>query len=340
MVDDSAYGTRDRRGDWKPHARIAYPPPPWRLFAFLRWLLGFPGYFLPWGLAYLGLGTLLWLYATPAMETMKLLSAPWIAFLLIRNAVVVLLVYGLWHGLLYIRRTQGPLFKLNGRWPAQDSPAFLFRRQTADNLLRTLLSGVPIWTAYEALAYWVFANGWVPWISLETHPLWFALLVLAMPALHDVHFYFVHRLLHWPPLYRWAHRVHHTNVNPGPWSGLAMHPAEHLLYFSGILLHLVIPSHPFHAMFHGLVSALGPARGHAGFERLVIGGKLLPVKCHQHYLHHKHFECNYGDGPVPLDKWMGTFHDGSPEAQASMRARIAKRNARMQAGSATAGRSG
>jgi sterol desaturase/sphingolipid hydroxylase (fatty acid hydroxylase superfamily) len=28
-----------------------------------------------------------------------------------------------------------------------------------------------------------------------------------------------------------------------------------------------------------------------------------------HYLHHRFFECNYGTGAVPFDKWFGTFRD-------------------------------
>jgi sterol desaturase/sphingolipid hydroxylase (fatty acid hydroxylase superfamily) len=51
-----------------------------------------------------------------------------------------------------------------------------------------------------------------------------------------VGFYFAHRLLHWPPLYELAHKLHHRNTNPGPWSGLSMHPIEHVIYFSTIAL--------------------------------------------------------------------------------------------------------
>jgi sterol desaturase/sphingolipid hydroxylase (fatty acid hydroxylase superfamily) len=42
---------------------------------------------------------------------------------------------------------------------------------------------------------------------------------------------------------------------------------------------------------------------------------------------------NYGDGLVPLDKLFGTWHDGSPEAEAEarMNARYEKRKARMNA---------
>ena len=43
-----------------------------------------------------------------------------------------------------------------------------------------------------------------------------------------------------------------------------------------------------------------------------------------HYLHHRYFDCNYGNEGVPLDKWFGSLHDGSPAAHAAMRARKRK----------------
>ena len=30
-----------------------------------------------------------------------------------------------------------------------------------------------------------------------------------------------------------------------------------------------------------------------------------------HQLHHRYFECNYGELTSPLDKWFGSFHDGT-----------------------------
>ena len=48
-----------------------------------------------------------------------------------------------------------------------------------------------------------------------------------------------------------------------------------------------------------------------------------------HYLHHRYFEVNYGgDGRVPIDKWFGTFHDGSPEAHEAMNKRVLARRRR------------
>ena len=37
---------------------------------------------------------------------------------------------------------------------------------------------------------------------------------------------------------------------------------------------------------------------------------------------HKHFDVNFGgDGSIPLDKWFGSLHDGTPEADEGMRHR-------------------
>ena len=40
---------------------------------------------------------------------------------------------------------------------------------------------------------------------------------------------------------------------------------------------------------------------------------------------------NYGDGLVPLDKWFGTWHDGSPDGDARMNVRYEKRKADVNA---------
>ena len=67
-MDDALYGTRDKRGDWAPAKLIEYPPVlvwPAQPARFLKWLFGYPGYILPWNLAYAAFAVLLWLYLTP-----------------------------------------------------------------------------------------------------------------------------------------------------------------------------------------------------------------------------------------------------------------------------------
>ena len=80
-----------------------------------------------------------------------------------------------------------------------------------------------------------------PTLDPTEHPILFCLLMMAIPFWRNFHFYWIHRLIHWKPLYDRVHYIHHKNVNVGPWSGIAMHPVEHIIYFSGILIHIVCP---------------------------------------------------------------------------------------------------
>ncbi len=75
---------------------------------------------------------------------------------------------------------------------------------------------------------------------------------------------------------------------------------------------------PFNLLY-ALVAIAVP--GHSGFEQLEVGDGAIAPSGYAHYLHHKYFEVNYADGVFPLDRWFGSFHDGSPEADAAMKRR-------------------
>lgn len=328
-MDDAKFGTRNKRGDWTPFRLIDYPQVfvwPIRPLGLLKWI---PEYLAPWNLFYAVVAILMWAYAMPPLETMRTFEIGWIAWLFGLNLAITVLFFGSFHLRLYVQRAQGTRFKFNGKWLDTDNPAFLFRNQTIDNLIWSLGSGVPIWTAWQVVTLWLFANGYIPSVSFEEHPVYCVIVMLLVPLFREIHFYLVHRMIHWPPIYRAVHKLHHGNVNPGPWSGLAMHPVEHVLYFSGVLIHWIVPSHPVHAMFQLVHAGLSPAPGHTGFDKMVVGDEnAVDTHCYAHYLHHKFFECNYADGAVPLDKWFGTFHDGSKEAEEAMNRRFMTRAAK------------
>ena len=299
---------------------------PWRLAPFVTWLFGFPGYLWPWNAAYFLIAVATWTWATPDLAALQAL-APWaIAAVFARNLALCAVVYGLWHVPLYLRRSQGFEFKYNGRWLAKDNDNFLFRDQLKDNMFWTFASGVPIWTLWEVATLWAQGKGYAPTLRFADHPVGFVALFLLLPVFCEAHFYLVHRLIHWPPLYRAVHKLHHNNMNPGPFSGLSMHPVEHLLYFSGALLHWIVASHPLHVIFHLQHRAFAPAMGHNGFHSVRLpGGAQLAADHYVHYLHHKYFEVNYGDGLVPFDRLFGTFHDGTDAATEAMNRRFLKK---------------
>ena len=102
-----------------------------------------------------------------------------------------------------------------------------------------------------------------------------------------------------------------------------MHPLEHMLYWSGTLIHLVVPSHPLLLLYHLQLSGTGAVIGHIGFDKIELGDETaMDTHAYAHYLHHKYFEVNYADGSLPFDKWMGTWHDGTPEGDRLMKERF------------------
>jgi sterol desaturase/sphingolipid hydroxylase (fatty acid hydroxylase superfamily) len=304
-------GFRNARGEWQPAYPVSYaplfawPPRPLRL---LKWLLAYPGFLWPWNSVYLLITLVSWHFLQPPLPRCAEFKADWIALIFFRNLGLLWLVSGGWHFLLYTLKVQGTGRKYDPRWLARNDSRFLFHNQLYDNIFWSCASGCTVWTAYEVLYLWAAAHQAVPYADWRSHPFYCAFWLCAIPFWREFHFYWMHRAIHWPPIYKTVHYLHHKNINIGPWSGMAMHPVEHVLYFSVVLIHWVVPSHPIHFLFNSQHTALTPASGHHGFEGPILKGK-LPTGSYFHYLHHRFFNCNYGESTLPLDRLFGTFRD-------------------------------
>lgn len=333
-MDDSTLGTRDKRGNWAPNKPLEIAP---------MWLgkwnkLGhfMVEYVWPWNAFHMATAILYWLFVIPDVQTMKTISWDWGLYLLAVNAAGIFILYGAIEVFFYVKRKQGNRFKYNSKFPSENpSDVFWFKSQNIDNFLRSFLIGIPIWTLVEVGMLWSFANGYhvFGWLDLQDNIVWLIVLTLLVPAIHEIHFFCIHRLIHTPFLYKHIHSVHHNSINPSPWSSLSMHPIEHIMYFGEVLWHLVIPSNPIVMMFNMHAVGYGALNGHIGFEKLELT-KDTTVDSHAyaHYLHHKYFEVNYGaDGLVPLDKWFGLWHDGSKEADEQMKARFRRKKEKIKA---------
>jgi len=297
---------------------FAWPPRP---LAAIKWLAS---YWLALSsvVIELALAIAIWWLTQPPWEVMQTLSPGWVLTIWLRNLALLTLVAGALHAWLWRTQGQGETYKFDARDMALDSRRFTFANQVHDNMFWSLASGVTIWTVYEVGYFWLAANGFAPVLRLANAPLWSALWFLLIPLWASFHFYWIHRFLHWPPLYRRVHSLHHRNVNVGPWSGLSMHPVEHGLYFSSLAIHLVVPSDPIHVLFHLYNLTLNPAVSHSGFETLFFKKRdRMALGDFFHQLHHRYFECNYGTAEVPWDVVFGSFHNGTPEATRRVRMR-------------------
>ena len=224
----------------------------------------------------------------------------WIARRAMLNVTLVYLWYGFWHGSLYgLGWGERPFNANRGqyRWS-----------KLMHNLYYTTL-GTLQWTGWEAIMVHCYATGRMPYLSDDeawSSPLHgiphFILWTIAVPLFREVHFYFAHRLIHIKSFYTYVHAVHHRNTDIEPFSGICMHPIEHMYYFTSIAPSLYFRMTPFAFLWNGIHLIISPAASHSGYEDHCGSDQY-------HYLHHRHFECNYGTPSLVLDNVFGTFRD-------------------------------
>jgi len=311
---------------WNFHPRLPIgmspvfdmPPKP---RAAVAWLVG-TWFKLAPPLSHLVMAVLTVAFLLPPVTAMQTLDAGWMLQIASINFGFAIFLGSALHLYLYVFAGQQMRLKFDVR-PMEKSNRFTFGNQVWDNIFWSLASSVTFWTLWLMLYFFVAANGWIPTLtSIGQSPVWFVLFFFVIRFWQSFHFYWVHRLIHKPLLFKHVHSLHHRNVNVGPWSGLAMHPVEGCLYFSGILIHFVLPSHPLHVIFHMYALGLGAIYSHAGFDKLIVRDKeAMKAGSFHHQLHHRYFECNYGSEEMPLDRWFGSFHDGTDAATNRIRAR-------------------
>ena len=263
-----------------------------------------------------------WYFFHPELIHCREFRFDWVAQIFLRNLAAICLVAGGLHGYFYIFRGQGDELRFDTRAVAEKSKGFTFKNQVRDNMFWSCVSGVTVWSGFEALMMWALANAYAPSLQWPEHGAWLVLLIFLVPIWETFYFFLIHRLLHWPPLYHHVHYLHHRNTNIGPWSGLSMHPLEHIIYLSSVMIHWFIPANPLLIIFHLQYFTLSAATTHAGYEGIVIRGKKrLSLGTFHHQMHHRFFDCNYGGLEIPWDKWLGSFHNGSDESHQEFLAR-------------------
>ena len=184
------------------------------------------------------------------------------------------------------------------------------------------LASAAIYGVPAGVVAWGWQNrGWTRiYTDIADWPLWY----LPVPVLlyllaHDAWFYWTHRLMHRPALFRIAHAVHHASRPPTAWAAMSFHPVEALA--GAIVIPVLVFLVPIHAGALGLVLAIMTIMGvtnHMGWEifpRFLhsgpLGGWLITASHHQR--HHQLYGCNYGlyfrfwDRLCGTDKGLGGF---------------------------------
>ena len=159
------------------------------------------------------------------------------------------------------------LFVITGRRDLKYNPEIPTPLFMLEELVRNI-GGIIILTGYQIV---LVKTGRVEHCSEMPSETSKVLWILFMTHWLDFHFYVVHRILHDVPfLYRHVHRIHHKSYNTNPISGLSMHPVEHLIYFTSILLPCILPTPFWVARLIGIGIVSGPLASHRGHLHRVI----------------------------------------------------------------------
>lgn len=145
---------------------------------------------------------------------------------------------------------------------------------------------------------------------------WYFFSYLVVFFIHDTYFYWTHRLMHHPKLYKKFHAIHHKSIYPTPFAAFSFNATEALVEsFVFVLISLVIPVHVSVLVLFTLYSLVMNVYGHMGMDLLpkkVEEAGLLKYFNHpkHHAWHHRHFNGNYGFYLKFWDKLMGTYKGG------------------------------
>lgn len=139
--------------------------------------------------------------------------------------------------------------------------------------------------------------------------------IIALIFLHDTYFYWTHRMMHHPLLFKSMHLVHHKSTNPSPWAAFSFHPYEAVIE-AGIvpLVILFLPIHTTALIVFFFYSNFLNVLGHLSYELFPKGfieNRILRLhnSTTHHNMHHKYFNCNYSLYFNIWDRIMGTNHE-------------------------------
>jgi Delta7-sterol 5-desaturase len=213
---------------------------------------------------------------------------------------------GLAYGIFYSWRKKKLIrFKIQKQFPKNG--------QVSTELKYSLLSAC-VFGVFAFFIFWLNSLG-LTHMYRNIHQYGYGYIFLSwimMIFFHDTYFYWTHRLMHHPRLFKTFHKVHHYSHNPTPWAAFAFHPMEALVEFAVLPIAVfIIPMHPLVILMWSIWMISWNVLGHLGFEIFPIAFikhpffKWFNTSTH-HNLHHERSQGNYGLYFNIWDRWMNT----------------------------------
>jgi sterol desaturase/sphingolipid hydroxylase (fatty acid hydroxylase superfamily) len=193
------------------------------------------------------------------------------------------------------------------------------------------LASAGIYGAPAGVVAWGWqAQGWTKiYTGAADYPLWYLpVSVLLFLLAHDTWFYWTHRWMHQPRLFRIAHAVHHDSRPPTAWAAMSFHPWEAVT--GAIVIPALVFIIPIHVASLAVVLSIMTIMGvgnHMGWEmfpKAVVHGPLgqWMITATHHQKHHGSYRGNYGlyfrfwDRLCGTDLGLGRFANSGGDRRA------------------------
>lgn len=193
------------------------------------------------------------------------------------------------------------------RRPENTKLWFEFKYSMSTIIIFTLI-GVGIVAAEKFGAFHIYENmsdyGW----------LYFGISLITMVIFHDFYFYWTHRWMHHPKIFKHVHFVHHLSTNPSPWAAYSFHPLEAIVQAMVLpVILMILPVHQLVVALFLIYMIVRNVWGHLGYELFPnIFMKTSWLNWHttttHHSMHHQFTRSNFGLYFTWWDNWMKTTH--------------------------------
>lgn len=189
----------------------------------------------------------------------------------------------------------------------------LSRAQLRSEIFYSILSSL-IFAVFGVGTYWLWYAGYTAvYEDIGKYAWWYIpLSVFLVLFLQDTYYYWIHRWMHKPKVYRYFHKVHHDSIQTSVWTSFSFHPLETLLQAVVLpAIILVLPLHTYALLAILIIMTFSATINHAGVEiypKGKYGGWIRKyiIGASHHDVHHRKFLCNYGLYFTLWDRWMGT----------------------------------
>lgn len=145
----------------------------------------------------------------------------------------------------------------------------------------------------------------------DHHPFFAIFGFFIILLIDDTWFYWCHRLLHHPKIYRFVHLEHHKSIDVNPFTSMSFHVLESLLLTLWILpAAFIMPIYAPVLMLVQLWGLFDNVKAHLGYEfypaKLNKSWLWFLTSSTHHNMHHSKFNGNYGVHFRIWDKLLGT----------------------------------